>query len=153
MLRLLFIATAVPRKAFAAMGCELEQSGRLSTVSFFHRSPISFNHFEIGSTMTMPSTTDEGQHIVEALGNKKTAILPNHGILTVTKSVDAAAFLSGAVGRCIQAQVVGFRRLKWVVERRSILMIHIMMRWKILCSSLHECSKVSQGRRNGSDFE
>ena len=33
-------------------------------------------------------------------------ILANHGLLTVAKTVDAAAFLFGAFDRCIQAQLM-----------------------------------------------
>ena len=46
---------------------------------------------------------EEGERIAAALG---AVILRNHGILTVAKSVDAAAFLFGAMDRCIQAQLV-----------------------------------------------
>lgn len=49
---------------------------------------------------------EEGQHIAEALGKTKAVILQNHGILTVGKTVDAAAFLFGAMDRCIQAQLL-----------------------------------------------
>lgn len=49
---------------------------------------------------------DEGKHIAEALGNTKGVILQNHGHLTVAKTVDGAAFLFGAMDRCIQAQLL-----------------------------------------------
>lgn len=45
---------------------------------------------------------DEGKHIAQALGNTKGVILQNHGHLTVAKTVDGAAFLFGAMDRCIQ---------------------------------------------------
>jgi ribulose-5-phosphate 4-epimerase/fuculose-1-phosphate aldolase len=49
---------------------------------------------------------DEGHHIAAALGNTKGVILQNHGHLTVGKTVDGAAFLFGAMDRCIQAQLL-----------------------------------------------
>lgn len=48
----------------------------------------------------------EGEHIAQALGNTKAVILQNHGLLTVAKTVDGAAFLFGAFDRCIQAQLL-----------------------------------------------
>ena len=49
---------------------------------------------------------EEGERIAASLGSTKAVILRNHGILIVAKSVDAAAFLFGAMDRCIQAQLV-----------------------------------------------
>jgi ribulose-5-phosphate 4-epimerase/fuculose-1-phosphate aldolase len=49
---------------------------------------------------------DEGLHIAEALGDTKGVILQNHGHMTVAKTVDGAAFLFGAMDRCIQAQLM-----------------------------------------------
>lgn len=49
---------------------------------------------------------DEGKHIAQALGGTKGVILQNHGHLTVAKTVDGAAFLFGAMDRCIQAQLL-----------------------------------------------
>lgn len=49
---------------------------------------------------------EEGRRIAKALGNYKAVILQNHGILTVAKSVDAAAYLFGSMDRCIEAQLL-----------------------------------------------
>ena len=49
---------------------------------------------------------EEGRRIADAIGTKKAAILQNHGILTVAKSVDGAVFIFGAMDRCIQAQLM-----------------------------------------------
>lgn len=49
---------------------------------------------------------EEGRRIAKALGTCKAAILQNHGILTVAKSVDGAVFLFGAMDRCIEAQLL-----------------------------------------------
>ena len=48
----------------------------------------------------------EGINIANALGNSKAVILQNHGILTVSKTVDGAAFNFGALDRCIEAQLL-----------------------------------------------
>lgn len=49
---------------------------------------------------------DEGGRIAQALGNKKAAILQNHGLLTVGETVDAAAWWYIAMERCCQAQLL-----------------------------------------------
>ncbi|MBL6715578.1 MAG: class II aldolase/adducin family protein [Pseudomonadales bacterium] len=48
---------------------------------------------------------EEGDGIAESLGNKKAAILKNHGLLTVGQTVDSAAWWYIAMERCAQAQL------------------------------------------------
>jgi ribulose-5-phosphate 4-epimerase/fuculose-1-phosphate aldolase len=48
----------------------------------------------------------EGEHIAAALGDKKAAILQNHGLLTVGDSVDAAAWWFITMERSCQAQLM-----------------------------------------------
>lgn len=49
---------------------------------------------------------EEGKKIAEALGpTNKAVILQNHGLLTVGKTPDGAAFTFGALERCLEAQV------------------------------------------------
>ena len=48
----------------------------------------------------------EGQQIAAALGDKKAAILQNHGLLTVGKSVDEAAWWFVTMERSCQAQLM-----------------------------------------------
>lgn len=48
----------------------------------------------------------EGQRIVNALGSKKAAILRNHGLLTVGKSVDEAAWWFIALERSCEVQLL-----------------------------------------------
>lgn len=50
--------------------------------------------------------TSEGKRIAEKLGNKKAAILRNHGILTVGHSVDEAAYWYITLERSCQAQLL-----------------------------------------------
>jgi ribulose-5-phosphate 4-epimerase/fuculose-1-phosphate aldolase len=50
--------------------------------------------------------TSEGQRIAKALGDKKAAILRNHGLLTVGHSVDEAVWWFIAMERSCQAQLM-----------------------------------------------
>ena len=50
--------------------------------------------------------TDEGDRIADALGNKKAAILKNHGLLTTGKTVDEAAWSFLSMDRCCQSQLL-----------------------------------------------
>ena len=50
--------------------------------------------------------TSEGDQIASALGTKKAAILKNHGLLTVGKSVDVAAWFFISMDRCCQSQLL-----------------------------------------------
>ncbi|KFY40671.1 hypothetical protein V494_03390 [Pseudogymnoascus sp. VKM F-4513 (FW-928)] len=90
---------SVPSKAFSAIGCNLEPINQ-DACRFYNAHSI-YNDF--GGIAFDP---EEGEHIAAALGDKKAVILQNHGILTVAKTVDAAAFLFGAMDRCIQAQLL-----------------------------------------------
>jgi ribulose-5-phosphate 4-epimerase/fuculose-1-phosphate aldolase len=55
---------------------------------------------------------DEAKRIAHVLGDRKAVILRNHGLLTVGRSVDEAAFWFIAMERCcaVQLQVVGTAR-------------------------------------------
>jgi ribulose-5-phosphate 4-epimerase/fuculose-1-phosphate aldolase len=50
--------------------------------------------------------SSEGERIAKALGDRKAAILQNHGLLTVGRSVDEAAWWFIAMERCCQVQVM-----------------------------------------------
>lgn len=50
--------------------------------------------------------SEEGRRITQALGGGKACILQNHGILTVGKSVDEAAFWFLSLERTCQAQLL-----------------------------------------------
>jgi ribulose-5-phosphate 4-epimerase/fuculose-1-phosphate aldolase len=51
-------------------------------------------------------STDEGQRIATTLGDRKALILRNHGLLTVGRSVDEAAWWFIAMDRSCQAQLM-----------------------------------------------
>jgi ribulose-5-phosphate 4-epimerase/fuculose-1-phosphate aldolase len=50
--------------------------------------------------------TSEGDRIAEALGTHKAAILQNHGLLTVGRTVDEAAWFFISMDRCCQSQLL-----------------------------------------------
>ncbi|KIX99882.1 uncharacterized protein Z520_04518 [Fonsecaea multimorphosa CBS 102226] len=90
---------SVPSKAFSALGCYLEPINQ--DACRFYRDHGIYSGFG-----GIALKADEGHHIAAALGNTKGVILQNHGHLTVGKTVDGAAFLFGAMDRCIQAQLL-----------------------------------------------
>jgi ribulose-5-phosphate 4-epimerase/fuculose-1-phosphate aldolase len=49
---------------------------------------------------------EEGKNIAKALGNKKAALLQNHGLLTVGKSVEEAVFWFVSLEKCCHAQLM-----------------------------------------------
>ena len=48
----------------------------------------------------------EGEHLAEAIGNKKAAILQNHGLLTASNSVEATVFWYVSLERLCQTQLL-----------------------------------------------
>ncbi|OQU95504.1 Clas II Aldolase and Adducin domain-containing protein isoform 2 [Cladophialophora immunda] len=90
---------SVPSKAFSALGCYLEPINQ-DACRFYK------DHGIYSGFGGIAFKADEGHHIAAALGNTKGVILQNHGHLTVAKTVDGAAFLFGAMDRCIQAQLL-----------------------------------------------
>ena len=48
----------------------------------------------------------EGNDIAECLGNKKAALLQNHGLLTVGSTIEAAVFWFVSMEKCCQAQLM-----------------------------------------------
>lgn len=49
---------------------------------------------------------EEGQNIAKALGNKKAALLQNHGLLTCGDTVEAAVFWFVSMEKCCHAQLL-----------------------------------------------
>lgn len=66
----------------------------------FHEDHVLFR----GDVLVLAS--EEGVRIADAMGTKRSAILLNHGLLTVGSSVDAAAYRFLAMERCAQVQLL-----------------------------------------------
>ena len=86
-------------KAFSALGKTLDPLTQDSCA--FYEDHVLFDDF---SGVVLDNT--EGEKIAAALGDKKAAILQNHGLLTVGDSVDAAAWWYITMERSCQAQLM-----------------------------------------------
>ena len=80
-------------KTFSTMGRLLEPITQDSCA--FYDNHVLFDDFT-GVVLE----TSEGDRIAEALGDKKAAILKNHGLLTTGKTVDEAAWGFLSMDRC-----------------------------------------------------
>jgi hypothetical protein len=49
--------------------------------------------------------TEEGQNIARALGNKRAALLGNHGLLTVGKSIEETVSMFVLLDKCCEVQL------------------------------------------------
>jgi len=92
-------AHSVHGKAFSAFGRQLDMITQDSIR--FYKSHGVYNQF--GGVVL---ASEEGERIADALGDGKAAILQNHGILTVGKSVDEAAFWFLSLDKTCQAQLL-----------------------------------------------
>ena len=86
-------------KAFSALGKTLDPLTQDSCA--FYEDHVLFDDF---SGVVLDNT--EGEKIAAALGDKKAAILQNHGLLTVGDSIDAAAWWYITMERTCQAQLM-----------------------------------------------
>ena len=86
-------------KTFSTMGRLLEPITQDSCA--FYENHVLFDDFT-GVVLD----TSEGDRIAEALGDKKAAILKNHGLLTTGKTVDEAAWGFLSMDRCCQSQLL-----------------------------------------------
>ena len=70
--------------------------------------PEAFRRFEdhvfFDDTKVLVTEADEGTHLAKALGTAKAAILRNHGLLAVGRTVDEAVWWFVSMERCCQAQ-------------------------------------------------
>jgi ribulose-5-phosphate 4-epimerase/fuculose-1-phosphate aldolase len=92
-------AHSVHGKAFAAFGRELEMITQ--DALRFYKSHGVYREFH-----GVAVDADEGKQIAAALGDGKAAILQNHGLITVGKSVDEAAFWFISLDKTCQAQLL-----------------------------------------------
>ncbi|KAH8722669.1 class II aldolase/adducin N-terminal [Phaeosphaeriaceae sp. PMI808] len=92
-------AHSVHGKAFSAFGRELDMYTQ-DSVRFYKSHGV---YKDFGGVVL---ASEEGERIADALGNGKAAILQNHGILTVGKTVDEAAFWFLSLDKTCQAQLL-----------------------------------------------
>ena len=64
---------------------------------------------------------EEANRIAEALGSNSAVILQNHGLLTVGKTVDEAAYLFGAMDRACHGQSPSSRTWRRKEANRILL--------------------------------
>ena len=86
-------------KSFSTLGRLLEPITQDSCA--FYNDHVLFDDFT-GVVLE----TDEGDRIAEALGDKRAAILKNHGLLTTGETVDAAVWGFLSMDRCCQSQLI-----------------------------------------------
>jgi ribulose-5-phosphate 4-epimerase/fuculose-1-phosphate aldolase len=86
-------------RAFSALGRPLAMINQ--DVTAFYNDHVYYDDYG-GVVLEL----DEGMRIAQALGEKKAAILRNHGLLTVGKSVDEAAWWYVCMERCCQVQML-----------------------------------------------
>ncbi len=86
-------------KAFASLGKLIDPLTQDSCA--FYDDHVIFDDF---SGVVLDNS--EGQRIAAALGDKKAAILENHGLLTVGETIDAAAWWYITMERTCQAQLL-----------------------------------------------
>lgn len=118
-------------RAFCALGRPLDiitqdscafynvSSPRRLSISYFLSAPLS--GFSLCERRLMSTTQDhvvykqfngvvlaeeEGKNIAKALGNKKAALLQNHGLLTVGRTVEEAIFWFISLEKCCHAQLM-----------------------------------------------
>ena len=86
-------------KSFSSLGRLLEPITQ-DSCAFYD------NHVLFDDYTGVVLETDEGDRIAKALGDKKAAILKNHGLLTTGESVDAALWAFLSMDRCCQSQLI-----------------------------------------------
>jgi len=92
-------AHSVHGKAFSVFGRELDMMTQDSVR--FWRSHSVYDNF--GGVVL---DREEGQRIAKALGNGKAVILQNHGLITVGKTIDSAAFWFISLDKTCHAQLL-----------------------------------------------
>lgn len=85
-------------RAFCALGRKLDTITQDACA--FHNDHVVYEQFN-GVVLA----EQEGQNIATCLGDKKAALLQNHGLLTVGQTVEAALFWFVSLEKCCQAQL------------------------------------------------
>ncbi|KAI2626188.1 class II aldolase and Adducin domain-containing protein [Xylaria nigripes] len=86
-------------RAFSALGRPLEIISQDTCV--FYNDIAHYDSF--GGIVLGP---EEGERIVEAMGQKKAAILANHGLLTCGKTIESCVFWFTSLEKCCHAQLL-----------------------------------------------
>ncbi|KAI0457536.1 class II aldolase and Adducin domain-containing protein [Xylaria acuta] len=86
-------------RAFSTLGRSLDITTQ-DTCAFYN--DLAF-YDSFGGIVLGP---EEGLHIAESLGQKKAAILANHGLLTVGKTIESCVFWFTSLEKCCHAQLL-----------------------------------------------
>ncbi|KAH4909310.1 hypothetical protein HBI80_052880 [Parastagonospora nodorum] len=86
-------------RTFCALGRKLDTITQDSCA--FHNDHVVYNSFK-GVVLA----EEEGKNIAKALGDKKAALLQNHGLLTVGKSIEEAVFWFVSLEKCCHSQLM-----------------------------------------------
>jgi ribulose-5-phosphate 4-epimerase/fuculose-1-phosphate aldolase len=86
-------------RTFCALGRKLDTITQDSCA--FHNDHVLYDSFK-GVVLV----EEEGKNIAKALGDKKAALLQNHGLLTVGKSIEEAVFWFVSLEKCCHAQLM-----------------------------------------------
>lgn len=86
-------------RAFCTLGRKLDTITQDSCA--FHDDHVLYESFN-GVVLV----ADEGHNIAKCLGNKKAALLQNHGLLTVGHTVEEAVFWFCSMEKCAHAQLM-----------------------------------------------
>lgn len=89
-------------KTFSTLGIELEPISQ--DVCAFYNDHVLFNTYS-----GIVNETEEGDKIAKVLGNKKAAILQNHGLLTVGQTIEEAVWWFITMERSCQSQILAMQ--------------------------------------------
>jgi ribulose-5-phosphate 4-epimerase/fuculose-1-phosphate aldolase len=81
-----------------------------TTITFYMSMTVIFRSLLLFLTSTrnfggVVLASEEGKNIAKALGSKRAALLGNHGLLTVGKSIEEAVAMFVLLDRCCQVQL------------------------------------------------
>lgn len=92
--------------AHSIYGRIFSATGRMIRPLTIEATPFYKDHILFDSIGGIVSEVEEGNEIARALGNKKAAILRNHGLLTVGETVDSAVWWFIALERSCQTEIM-----------------------------------------------
>lgn len=92
--------------AHSMYGRIFSATGRMIRPLTIEATPFYNDHVLFDSIGGIVSEVEEGNEIAKSLGNKKAAILKNHGLLTVGESVESAVWWFIALERSCQTEIM-----------------------------------------------